>query len=49
MGFQEPCLVDRLRCWKDGTAREGWKLRAPSHTPCPVYLFYLAVPELYSL
>lgn len=26
-----------------------WKVRSPSHVPCPMHRFYLAVPGLYPL
>lgn len=38
-------LVDTLTCWEGGTSRKGIKASTP--IPCPTYLFYLTLSELY--
>ena len=40
-------LVNRRRFWDNGMPGEGIVSLSPFSTPCPVHLFYLAVPELY--
>ena len=45
MAFRE--LPGRWTCWENSTPGEGMETLCPFLIPCSMYLFHLAVPELY--